>query len=120
MHDAKFSYTITAHVGWSSVKSPFLLCGCNRGEGVGNEKHECKFITKEEQLLVYEASAKHWQTIKTPTTDPKVQEKEKSTLKKWAQRYNKGITHFGLHPSLLSLSVIRCYFVTVVFSYLLL
>ena len=25
MHDAKFVYTITAHVGWSSVKLPFLL-----------------------------------------------------------------------------------------------
>ena len=65
MHDAKFSYTLTAHVGWSSKKSPFLLCGCNRGEGVGNEKHECKLITDEEQLILYNASAKHWETIKT-------------------------------------------------------
>ena len=106
MHDAKFSYTLTAHVGWSSKKSPFLLCGCNRGEGVGNEKYECKVITDKEQLMLYEASAKHWETIKTQTSNPKQQEKEMKKLKQWAQRTNKEITHFGLHPSLLPLSVI--------------
>ena len=84
MHDAKFAYTLTAHAGWSSLKSPFLLCGCNRGEGVGNKKHECKLITDKEQLLLYDASAKYWETIKTQTSNPKVQEKKKFKLKKWA------------------------------------
>ena len=45
MHDAKFVYTLTQHAGWAALKSPYLLCGCNKGEGVGNDKHICKLIS---------------------------------------------------------------------------
>ena len=47
-------------------------------------------------------------TISTQTSDPKLQKKEEEKHKKWIQWYNKGISHFGLHPSLLPLSAIRC------------
>ena len=45
MHDAKFVYTLTEHTGWGSTNSPYLLCGCNKGEGIGNDKHACTLIS---------------------------------------------------------------------------
>ena len=108
MHDAKFSYTLTSHAGWASSKSPFLLCDCNKGEAVGNKEHVCHLVTDTEQLELYNKSAAKWATISTTTTDKKIQKKEKEKHRKWLSRHNKGISHFGLHPSLLPLSVIRC------------
>ena len=108
MHDAKFAYTLTQHAGCSFLKSSYILCGCNKGEAVGNNKYVCKLATDLEQLLLYNASAKKWATITTHTSDPKLQKKEKEKHKKWIQWHNKGITHFGLHPSLLPLSAIQC------------
>ena len=72
MHDAKFAYTLTQHGGWSSSKSPYLLCGCNKGEAIGNKVHVCKLVTDTEQLLLYDVSEKKWATITTHTSDPKL------------------------------------------------
>ena len=53
MHDAKFIYTLTAHTGWASLKPPYLLCGCNKGETVDDDNHVCKLISDIEQLVLY-------------------------------------------------------------------
>ena len=49
MHDTKFVYTLTQHTRWAASKSPYLLCECNKGEAVGNDKHVCKLILDTEQ-----------------------------------------------------------------------
>ena len=108
MHVAKFSYTLTSHAGWGASKSPFLLCDCNKGEAVGNKEHVCHMITDTEQLEFYEKSAAEWATTSTNTIDKKQQIKEKEKHRKWVSRHNKGISHCGIHPSLLPLSIIRC------------
>jgi len=77
MHDAKFVYTLTQHAGWASSKSPYLLCGCNKGEAVGDDKHVCKLLSDTEQLVLYEQSEKQWSTINSETSNPKMQKKGK-------------------------------------------
>ena len=108
MHDAKFAYTLTAHAGWGSTNSPYLLCGCNKGEGVGNDKHVCTLISDTEQLVLYEQAEQQWLTIDSKSADTKIQKKEKEQYKKWISNNNNGVSHFGLHLSLLPLSAIRC------------
>ena len=82
MHDAKFAYTLTAHAGWGSANSPYLLCGCNKGQGVGNDEHVCTLISDKEQLLLYERAEQQWLTIDSKSADTKIQNKEKEKLKK--------------------------------------
>ena len=81
MHDAKFVYTLTAHAGWKSTNSPYLLCGCNTGEGVGNDKHVCTLISDTEQLLLYEESERYWSTINSNSDNTKTQKKEMTKYK---------------------------------------
>ena len=46
MHDAKMLYLMTQHSSWSRKNHPFLLCKCQRGEGVADESHECTIMLK--------------------------------------------------------------------------
>ena len=58
MHDAKMLYMITQHSSWARKHYPFLLCKCNRSDGVVNENHECKIINHDDQLKYYDRSKK--------------------------------------------------------------
>ena len=57
LHDGKMLYLLTQHSAWNRKEHPFLLCECRRGEGVrNNNKHECKLISYEDQISLYERS----------------------------------------------------------------
>ena len=90
MHDAKFVYTLTQHNGWAASKSPYLLCGCNKGNGVGNDKHVCKLISDIEQLVLYKQSGQHWLTIKTETDNIKVKKRKGKNIKSGYKIITKG------------------------------
>ena len=61
MHDAKMLYLITQHSSWSRKNHPFLLCKCQRGEGVVDESHECITIKDDELLQLYNCSTRRWE-----------------------------------------------------------
>ena len=48
LHDGKMLYLLTQHSMWNRKNRPFLLCSCERGEGVkNNNSHVCKTIGEE-------------------------------------------------------------------------
>ena len=49
LNDAKFIYLLTQHAQWSRTLNPFLLCDCNKGEGVGNDNHICFMVSDDDQ-----------------------------------------------------------------------
>ena len=74
-----------------------MKCKYNRNAGVkDNEKNKCELVTNEEQLLCYNKSNIFYKTLYTGT-----EEEKKDMVNKWAGIHNCGITHYGLHPSLL-------------------
>ena len=59
LHDGKMLYLLTQHSVWNRKEHPFLLCECGRGEGViNNNNHKCKIISNDDQIKLYENSAK--------------------------------------------------------------
>ena len=44
MHNAKMLCLMTQNSSWSRKNHPFLLCKCQRGEGVADQSHECTII----------------------------------------------------------------------------
>ena len=58
MHDAKMLYLITQHSSWARKNHPFLLCKCNRGNGVVDENHVCEIIDHDNQLKYFDRSKK--------------------------------------------------------------
>ena len=96
MHDAKMLYMITQHSSWSRKHYPFLLCKCNRSDGVVNENHECKIIDHDDQLKYYDRSKKRWERKKSK--DENYTTKDHAD---WIDENNFGISHFGLSPLLL-------------------
>ena len=57
MHDAKMLCLLTQHSSWSRKNHPFLLCKCQRGEGVEDFKsHKCTLIEDDEQLKLHNRS----------------------------------------------------------------
>ena len=50
MHDGKRLYLMTQNSLWSRKNYPFLLCKCNRGNGVVDENHVCQIIDHDDQL----------------------------------------------------------------------
>ena len=41
---------MTQHSLWSRKNYPFLLCKCNRGNGVVDENYVCEIIDHDDQL----------------------------------------------------------------------
>ena len=61
LHDGKMLYLLTQHSLYNRKFHPFLLCKCQRGEGViNNMNHECKIISHEEQIHYYNRSIRRW------------------------------------------------------------
>ena len=97
MHDAKMLCLLTQHSSWSRKNHPFLLCKCQRGEGVEDFKsHECTLIEDDEQLKLHNRSDRRWKR--------KTSKDETHTTKEhadWVDKKNFGVLHFGLSPELL-------------------
>ena len=103
LHDGKMLYLLTQHSQWNRKYKPFLLCKCGRGEGVPPDvQHECVKISHDEHIRFFNRSQRRWdlKTAQDPTY----------TVKKhmdWIDKNNEGLSHFGLHPSLLPRDGIR-------------
>ena len=77
MHDAKMVCIMTQHSSWSRKNHPFLLCKCQRGEGVADKSHECTLIEDDEQLELHNRSEKngkerHQQKKPTPQNNMQI------------------------------------------------
>ena len=57
-HDEKCIYVLIGHGNWNQLKKPFLLCKCSKGEAARDINHVCRFITDDEQELLYDKAEK--------------------------------------------------------------
>ena len=60
IHDGKMLYILTQHSLYNRLHHPFLLCSCQRGDGVKNNSHVCKIIDHDKQLQYYNRSLHRW------------------------------------------------------------
>ena len=61
LHDGKMLYLLSQHSLFNCKFYLFILCKCQRGEGVINNKnHKCKMISHKEQIFYYIRSIKRW------------------------------------------------------------
>ena len=104
LHDGKMLYLMTQHGQYSRKNCPFLLCSCEKGEGVMNDDWVCKRINDEEQLRLFSRSQRRWDRMTSKV--PSVQWGYKEHMD-WASVFNKGNSHFGVSPALLPRSSIR-------------
>ena len=56
MHNAKLIYLLTHHAQWSKNKKAFLLCNCDKGDGVQNEEYTCTIDSDDKQIILYNKS----------------------------------------------------------------
>ena len=102
LHDGKMLYLLTQHSQWSRKNNPFLLCKCNRGEGVVNNNSDlCTKILHGEQVQLYERSRRRWDHKRNrgPWTVKEHMD--------WVDEMNHGVSHFGIHPDLLPRESLR-------------
>ena len=105
LHDGKMLYLLTQHSLYNRKFHPFLLCKCQRGEGViNNMNHECKIISHEEQIHYYNRSIKRWKNKRIKRGDTTYNIKKHMD---WIDEENYGISHFGIHPDQLRRDKIR-------------
>ena len=98
VHDAKMIYNIMQYSLWNRKYHPFLLCKCLKGESVVNlENHTCVLITDEESEKLHDKSKKRFADKFNNEMTLSNEEKHRE----WCDKHNFGITHFGLHPSLM-------------------
>ena len=67
VNDAKMMYALTAHSLWNRQYHPFLLCSCQRGDGVVDPNHTCTMLSDEEQELLFEKSLRKFNEKKKQT-----------------------------------------------------
>ena len=60
LHDGKKLYLLTQHLLLNRKHHPFLLCACQRGQGVKDRNHKCTIISNERQQYYYDRSLKRW------------------------------------------------------------
>lgn len=57
----KMLYMLTQHSTWARKCHPFLLCKCNRADGVKNpDNHVCHQLTHREQIYYFKRSERRW------------------------------------------------------------
>ena len=99
LHDGKMHYLLTQHSLFNRKHYPFLLCKCQRGQGVKDINHKCELISQEETLRLHDRSLRKWTRKRgIPTVG------DKWTVKlhmDWVDEKNFGISHFGIHPNTL-------------------
>ena len=97
-------YLLTQHSLFNCKHFPFLLCTCDRGEGVINEDHECKFVSHTEQIDYWERSLRRWNNKRKKVGEMNYHYFDHM---QWIDNNNFGISHFGFHPNLLNRDSIR-------------
>ena len=106
LHDGKMLYLLTAHSLHNRRHHPFYFASVN-SQGCINENHECVLIPHEKQSDHWDRSKRRWERR---TSADQIVSKGPYTVKKhmdWIDENNFGISHFGLHPSLLRRDNIR-------------
>merc|ERR1719464_1397970 len=100
---------MTQHGCWNSTHHPFLLCKCLRNDGViNNKKHKCKLIRLEEHIDLYMKSKEKWELEHKAKFDGRHTRKwTVEDHRSWVDSKNFGVSHFGLHPTLLRLDEVR-------------
>ena len=99
LHDGKMHYLLTQHSLFNRKHYPFLLCKCQRGQGVKDINHKCELISQEETLRLHDRSLRKW-TRKRGI--PAIGHKWTVKLHMvWVDEKNYGISHFGIHPNTL-------------------
>ena len=104
LHDGKMIYLLTGHSLFNRKFHPFVLCECQRGEGL-KEGHVCKLITHEKTIEMWDKSKRRWENKLS-----KLKEGEKYTKKShmdFVDKHFLGISHFGIHPDYLRRDKIR-------------
>jgi hypothetical protein len=103
VHDAKMLYNLTQHSQWNRKYHPFVLCKCKRGKAAVNARtHKCQIISDADQLKYHNKSITKFKEV----YDNKYDDRNVDNHRNWADVKNNGITHFGLHPTLLPYSSI--------------
>ena len=101
--DGKMLYMLLQHSLYNRKNKPFLLCTCQRGEGVRDRNLQCKVIPHEKQVDLYNNSKKRWERQKGKTGDAYTKKKHMD----WVDEKNDGCSHFGISPNLLRRDCIR-------------
>ena len=101
-HDGKMLYNLTQHSQWNRKHHPFLLCKCNREDGLENSDHVCDMWTNDSYQLAWQRSQRRFEfkSFRDPTYD-------EAKYRSWCDSDNFGVTHYGIHPSTLKIEEIR-------------
>ena len=102
VHDGKMIYVLIAHSLWCRLYHPFLLCACQRGDGVVDLNHICCMLSDEEYEVLFEKSLRKFNEKKSK--NPKYNE---DRHRAYAYKNLKGCTPFGYNPTELKRSSIR-------------
>ena len=103
LHDGKMLYLLTQHSLFNRKHQPFLLCTCQRGEGI-DRNHICKLIDHDEQICLWDRSKRRWLLKKGGVDSEKYLVKHH---RDWVDVKNSGVSHLGLHPDELRRDSIR-------------
>ena len=95
-------YALIAHSTWSRLYHPFLLCACQRGDGVVDPNHKYEMLSDKEHVGLFEKSLKKFNEKKSQ--NPNYHEERHHA---YADKNLKGCTHFGFNPTELKRSSIR-------------
>ena len=104
LHDAKMLYILTQNSLYNRKNHPYILCKCKKNEASLDRHgmHECVIISDVESITLYNTSEEHYnKTIST------IQNYSDADHKDWADIYNYGRTHFGVHHERLPFSTLR-------------
>ena len=101
-HDGKMIYELTQHSSWSRKHHPYVLCKCNRGASTMTTNHICEMMSDQEYERLWKNSKERY--------DNEIRLNKcytKETHRKWCDKDNFGVTHFGIDPKTFPLSTIR-------------
>ena len=104
LHDGKMIYLLTGHSLYNRKYHPFVLCSCQRGQGL-EEGHVCKRISQEETLKLWNDSKKRWDRKLSKLKEGETYTRTDHMI--FVDKYLKGISHFGIHPDYLPRDKIR-------------
>ena len=98
MHDGKMLYLLLQHSTYCRKYHPFLSCKCARGDAVRNEQsHTCEMMTNKDYAFYQDRSLQSYEV-----RNRSVSSYTKAMHRDWCDKYNFGITHYGLaHDKLL-------------------
>ena len=102
VHDGKMIYALTAHSLWNRQHHPFLLCSCQRGDGVVDPNHQCTIISDAEHERLFDKSLQKFLEKKAQFANW-----NEDLHRAYADKNLKGCTHFGFDPNDLRYSWIR-------------